>query len=218
MNTEALAEPSTDSRTLIQQLDGWRACKETARYKQRAYELVPRGTRQLLDVGCGTGDDVLALAERLGPRASLIGLEKQLELVDEAQRRARSVALNVRFAVGDAHSLPFADDAFDVVRADGVLRYASDPTRVVRELARVLAPGGSLLLHDHEDVVLGRPRSERGAPADDLLALLRRTGLDRVELVDSWSWAPRVRATERGLSLRGVRPTRARERVEYGPA
>ncbi|HKO52843.1 MAG TPA: methyltransferase domain-containing protein [Polyangiaceae bacterium] len=182
---------------LIQSLDAFRADGTIARYKQQSYELVPVNVGQILDVGCGTGDDVLALAERCGPGTLVVGLERRLELVDEATRRARNVALHVHFAVGDAHSLPFTADCFDVVRADRLLSDVDDRARVLKELLRVTRPGGRLLLHDHEAVLTNDG--------------VRIAGLSSLEPVGSWPWyaGEDKRAQERGVSLLGLKALRS---------
>jgi ubiquinone/menaquinone biosynthesis C-methylase UbiE len=130
--------------------------------KQRAFARVPREARRILDVGSGTGDDVLALAEQTGAEAEVVGLERSPALVEEASRRARNVALNVRFVVGDAELLPFADASFDVVHADRLLSSLSSWERAMREMVRVLSPGGRLV------IVEADPRLLQNAPVDGL--------------------------------------------------
>lgn len=142
-------------------------------------ELVPPGARRVLDVGCSSGQGVFSLAERLGPGTLVVGLDPCLERIDEAQRAARNVALNVRFAVGDARSLPFSDSTFDVVRAPGRLVTAHEPARVMRELVRVAAPGGRVLVHEAPPIA-SSPTEAEGAE-DELPTLMRRAGLTRLE-------------------------------------
>jgi SAM-dependent methyltransferase len=183
------------------------------RYKARSYELVPASARSVLDVGFGTGDDVLALAERLHPDAAVVGLEPRLSLVDEATRRARNVALNVRFAVGDAHSLPFADDVFDVVRADCVLQSLDDPARAVREMVRVTRPHGSVLVHDREEIVLGEGvigagDAARALERNDAFSLFERAGLICVHFCGCFELSANGKR-EQGVSVCGVKPHRA---------
>ena len=175
---------------------------ETAGYKLASYDFVPRGARQVLDVGCGAGEDVLALAERLGASTLVVGLDASLERIDEAQRAARNVALNVRFAVGDARSLPFPDGAFDLVRADGLLRATEERARVVRELVRVTAPGGRVVVHDDGDVVL-QSRAPSPSDDDDLLALMRRAGLSGLEISEA---VRPLAAKERVITVLGTKP------------
>jgi len=206
MTMQASHDSFQDPRSIIQSLDALCTDGAVARYKQQSYELVPVNAAQILDVGCGTGDDVLALAERCGPGTFVIGLEQRLDLVDEAVRRARNVALHVRFAVGDAHSLPFADDVFDVVRADRLLREIDDRSRVLKELVRVTRPGGRLLLHDHETVLT----------SDRALVV----GLSSVELIGSWPWQPGEarQVQDRGVSLLGIKAAPSWERAGHGQA
>jgi len=183
---------------------------EVPAYKQASYDLVPRGVRHVLDVGCGSGEDVLSLAERLGAGTLVVGLDASLELIDEAQRAARNVALNVRFAVGDARSLPFPDGSFDVVRADGLLGVAEDRARVVRELVRVTVPGGRVLVHD--DVAAVSAQREEEAPDDDLLSLMRRAGLASIEQSEMGPRPPS--SSVRSITLCGIKPAPPEE----GPA
>jgi ubiquinone/menaquinone biosynthesis C-methylase UbiE len=158
-------------------------------YKAKSFGLLPPSTRRLLDVGSGTGDDALALAERLGPDATVIGIDLRLEAVDEALRKARNVALNVRFAVGDGYLLPFDDATFDAVRADFLFGFLDQPARAARELARVLCRRGVLLLTDREDVLIG----EHGA-----VRAFERAGIERLEVADRFG-----RATTPGLTVWG---------------
>jgi ubiquinone/menaquinone biosynthesis C-methylase UbiE len=159
-----------------------------AEYKKRSFNLVPWGSESLLDLGSGTGDDALSLAERCGPETSVVGIERRLELVDEAIRRARNVALNVRFAVGDVYSLPFADRTFDVVRADCLFQELDDHVRALREIVRVTRRGGLILISDREQVVLGRSaggaRPGAATEAPTLLALVERAGLVAAQIAD----------------------------------
>ena len=73
MTMQVSGDSSSNSRTLIQSLDAFRA-HTAAAYKLQSYELVPMNAARILDVGSGTGDDVLALAERCGTVTFLLGL------------------------------------------------------------------------------------------------------------------------------------------------
>jgi ubiquinone/menaquinone biosynthesis C-methylase UbiE len=99
----------------------------------RACEVGP-GT-QLLDVGCGAGG-LSALAASMG--AAVHGLDASAALIEIARRQAPSGA----FDVGDVESLPYPQGSFDVVTACNVLQFAGDRRRAVREVRRVLKPGG----------------------------------------------------------------------------
>jgi ubiquinone/menaquinone biosynthesis C-methylase UbiE len=180
---------------------------ETLAHKQQSYELVPRGVARVLDVGCGTGEDVLSLAERLGPACLVVGVDRSLERVEEAQRALRHVALNVRFAVGDARLLPFPDESFDVVRADGLFSELAERRRVMQELVRVIAPAGRLLVHDVESVVLAPAGDEH-----DLLGLMRHAGISSIEVRDTRELHPQNRSP-RQLTLVGLKPPESESHV-----
>jgi ubiquinone/menaquinone biosynthesis C-methylase UbiE len=99
---------------------------------------LPNG--RVLDLGAGQGNTTRCLADVLQPDAC-IGLEYDAALVDYARTRDDNPAC-VRFEQGDATQLPFPDASFDVAFCRYLLLHMADPVRVVREMARVVRPGG----------------------------------------------------------------------------
>jgi demethylmenaquinone methyltransferase/2-methoxy-6-polyprenyl-1,4-benzoquinol methylase len=93
----------------------------------------------ILDVATGTGLVAVELARRY--RCRVVGLDRSAEMLTEASRRNGLIAGLVN---GRAERLPFADATFDHVTFTYLLRYVDDPAATVRELARVLKPGGRL--------------------------------------------------------------------------
>ncbi len=91
-----------------------------------------------LEVGCGTGV-IAAEVARLGP--AVTGLDCDAAMLAVARRRAPSV----RLVQGDAHALPFAASSFDVVLCHYLLLWLADPSGALREMARVVRPGGAVL-------------------------------------------------------------------------
>jgi SAM-dependent methyltransferase len=103
----------------------------------------PLEGRNVLDVGCGDGAYALAAA-RAG--AHVTGLDRSAAAVAAARARAAAEGLAADLQVGDASALPFAGDRFDVVLAVTVLCFVDKPAQAVAEMARVLRPGGVLVL------------------------------------------------------------------------
>ncbi len=109
---------------------------------------VQRGDRAL-EVGCGTGYFARMLADRVGPEGAVVGIDAAPEMTTYASRKARRLS-NCRFQPGTAESLAFPDAAFDVVVSSLMVHHLPEDTRLraVREMRRVLRPGGGLLLAD----------------------------------------------------------------------
>jgi demethylmenaquinone methyltransferase/2-methoxy-6-polyprenyl-1,4-benzoquinol methylase len=97
----------------------------------------PRAT--VLDVATGTG----AVARELlaQKRCTVVGLDQSPEMLAEARRR---LSASVTLIEGHAEELPFPDAAFDALTFTYLLRYVDDPSAVLRELARVVRPGGTI--------------------------------------------------------------------------
>ena len=121
------------------------------------------GASSALDVGCGYGADVIALAQRLKPDGRAIGIDASASMIAEAQRRAADSGLDVEFLVADAVALPFEDSTFDLCRIETVLQHVADTERAVAEMVRVTRPGGRVgaleldpgtMYIDHPDVEL----------------------------------------------------------------
>jgi ubiquinone/menaquinone biosynthesis C-methylase UbiE len=149
---------------------------------------LPAGSAAL-DVGCGAGHMTVALA-RDGLNVHAVDLvDRMLELTEQAARDAE-VEERVEVRIGDVHSLPFAPGSFSLAVAVGVLPCAHSPAQALAELARVVEPGGRLIvtwdnrarlnamldpsltpllrwprrvLHTLFDLLLGRPPRDRPA-------------------------------------------------------
>lgn len=116
----------------------------------RLYEALgtPRFSGLILDGGCGDGVDLATLA--LDPGCEVVGLELSDGGVATSVARTAGLA-RAHVVQGDVMKMPLADDLFDGVYSYGVVHHTPDPPRAVRELARVLKPGASLLLYVYED-------------------------------------------------------------------
>ena len=160
--------------------------------------------RLFLDVGCGAGALLVAAAAQ-GAHAT--GVDPSRAMVAAARERARSSGVTVSVILGSGERLPFPDGSFDRVTAITVLCFVPDPGTLVREMARVIAPGGRLVIGE-----LGRWslwaarrrirgwlgdafwRAARFRTAPELCALLEKAGLvvKRVRgaiYYPPWGWA-----------------------------
>lgn len=105
--------------------------------------------QHVLEVGCGSGDDVCTIARRVGPNGHVLGVDTEPLVVAEATRRSQGRNLPVEFRVGDALALDLPDEIVDRCRAERLLMHAhGDPTTMVAELTRVLRPDGRLVAFD----------------------------------------------------------------------
>jgi ubiquinone/menaquinone biosynthesis C-methylase UbiE len=126
--------------------------------------LEPAAGERILEVGPGTGYYTLDMAEWVGPEGAVEIFDIQQEMLDHTTDRAAERALrNVRPTQGDAQELPFEDDSFDAAVLITVLGEIPDQDAALRELRRVLKPGGRLitgeLFGDPHFVTEGRIRS-----------------------------------------------------------
>jgi SAM-dependent methyltransferase len=102
----------------------------------------------LLDCGCGSGSITVGLATVVDP-GEVIGMDiSELEIERAREKAAEAEVANVRFQVGSIYDLRFPDNAFDSVFAHNVLEHVNDPARAIKEMYRVLKPGGMMGLRD----------------------------------------------------------------------
>lgn len=173
---------------------------------------------RVLDVACGTGRLTEAAARRVGPGGEAVGIDVSEGMLSRARRRAHA---GLRYVAGDALALPFEASTFDAATIGFGLRNLPDYLAGLREMRRVVRPGGRLVVLEiaeppsglprflfrtwfgHGVPLLGRLLRRRGAyaylpasvpayPAPDAVAeLLRAAGLVEV----GWRWLPAGMAT-----------------------
>jgi len=138
----------------------------------------------VLDAGSGDG----AIAQLLAPRARSITCLDRSERVVEAARARLERLPNVRVVLGDLHELPLPDESFDQVLLLNVLTSCHTPRQAIAEAARVLRPGGALVVvtldeHQHPDVTAAYHHVNNGLSPASLRKLMKRVALE-VEVCD----------------------------------
>ena len=112
--------------------------------------LVVRPGQRALEVGSGTGSSVQRLADAVGPDGEAIGLDLNKGLLAVAEDRARRAGSAARFVHGDVHAAPFMDGSVDAVWCERVFQFLDRPEHAAAEIARVLRPGGRVVLIDSD--------------------------------------------------------------------
>jgi ubiquinone/menaquinone biosynthesis C-methylase UbiE len=134
-----------------------------------------RPRRHVLDLGCGDGNHVPLYLQHVGPEGSVTGLDREARLLEQA-RAAHPGAANLKLVQGSMDDpLPFPDGAFDLAFSNFAIYNARDPLVTLRELRRVLEPGGELVL-------IG-PTRRNAFELYEYNARLTGTAIDEVTLV-----------------------------------
>jgi SAM-dependent methyltransferase len=143
---------------------------------------------RVVDLGSGAGFDCVVAAQRVGPAGRVVGVDMTPEMLAKARRTVGQIGLdNLEFREGIIEDLPVDDGWADVVMSNGVLNLVADKPGAMREVLRVLRPGGALAF---ADIAVGRPVPAEaqcdidlwtdciagGQPLDGWLQLLRGAG------------------------------------------
>lgn len=109
--------------------------------------------RQILDVGSGAGQILGHLMREVSPDAQLVAFDLSAQMLRRARNRLHSD--RPRYVAGDLMKMPFADNTFDCITCGWVIEHLPDPRPGLREMGRVLRPGGRVLILATEDTVPG---------------------------------------------------------------
>lgn len=121
------------------------AVQRVAAQAMQALALLPG--HKVIEVGCGNGVFLPRLAEAVGPGGAVVGVDHAEAFVTQARQKMADAGLGslVQVQVGDACALAFPDGAFDAAHCERVLMHLPDPTAALREMARVVRPGGRVV-------------------------------------------------------------------------
>lgn len=151
---------AANAEKLVHYLTAVSSLEMVKRYKRSTYDLlgVKRG-EQVLDVGCGAGDDARALAQIVGREGRVVGLDFSHTMIEAARKKAVGLGGALEFQQGDAQQLPFPDLTFDACRVDRVLMHLDSPGKAIAEMARVLKVGGRIVAAepDWDTIVIDVP-------------------------------------------------------------
>jgi SAM-dependent methyltransferase len=153
----------------------------------------PRPGERVIDLGCGRGGDLMRAAALVGPAGLATGVDATPAMVEAATQRAAGLA-NVRVVQGDLAAVPLPAGCADVVVSNCAINHAPDKSAVYREVARLLAPGGRMVVSDvvSEEVLPESVRSDPAAwaacyggaiPEAAYLAAVAAAGLSRLRVL-----------------------------------
>jgi len=98
---------------------------------------------KILEVGCGTGGNISALAQM---RANVTAIDYSLPAIERTTKTAARSQVSLSLAMADANHLPFSSNTFDLIFHQGLLEHFREPRRIIREQKRVLKRGGYILV------------------------------------------------------------------------
>jgi len=172
---------------------------------------IKRGEK-ILDLGCGAGLDLYLYAQATGPEGQVYGLDISEDMIAKTRRNMETLNVqNVEFLCAAADSIPLPDGSVDIVTVNGIYNLSPDKTAVMREVVRVLRPGGrtifaeivlkALLPEEIRKNINDWFRCIGGAlPQNDFLELLSSAGFSNPRIL----WTGRNARTGHELALCAV--------------
>ena len=122
----------------------WRTIENSAKYLEQHLE----DNSILLDIGCGPGTITIDFAKRIR-KGTVLGIDISDEIINKARIASEEFDFdNCSFDTGDTYHLDFADNTFDIVHAHQLLQHLTDPIAAIKEMKRVVRPGGVVALRD----------------------------------------------------------------------
>ncbi len=154
-----------------------------------------KGGDVVLDLGCGAGLDLYFYAEAVGKKGEVYGLDISKDMLKKAEQNMDAVGIdNVKYILGHSDDLPFENDFFDIVVSNGIYNLSPDKEKVLKEVFRVLKPGGrtvfcEIVLKDKLPEEISNNVNDlfkcigRALPENDFLSLIKKTGFKNTEVI-----------------------------------
>lgn len=174
--------------------------------------------QRCLDLGCGRGNDVMRMAERVGASGHAYGIDITDAMLDKARRTAEKLGVaNVSFLKADLAALPLGDAEVDWVTSNCVLNHATDKAAVWREIARVLRPGGRFVVSDIYAIepIPDQYRNDPEAVAEcwagailkaEYLDAIAKAGLTDVDIIEESAPYVKGKVEVASFTISGIRP------------
>lgn len=169
--------------------------------------LAPAPGETVLDLGSGPGLDALLAGRRVGPTGRVIGVDMTPAMLERARANAAAAGLGwVEFREGRLEALPVADASVDAVTSNCVINLVPDKEAVFREIARVLRPGGRLVVSDvildgtlppvvAQDLLAWAGCIAGAAPRAQYFGMLAAAGLGDVRLFTDFDYIAKLEGT-----------------------
>ncbi len=165
-------DPNSPTRSLWMRRDKWlEIIKSTL-----------LGCKNILDVGCGAGFPSVFL----GKSFRVVGIDFSKKMLDIASRRAKEYDSRVSYIRADAHTLPFKEDSFDGVFCKFALWPLKDFKKAIKEMIRVLRPGGSIVILEVDRKTKDYPRSLKTRIIYPIYRLIKRSVFKQPDTKKIW--------------------------------
>jgi len=192
-------------------------------------ELKPHEGMTVLDIGSGSGETVLAIAEKVGSKGKSVGIDFSPDGIKLARENAKKRGLEgiAEFRQAHAVELPFPDNSFDAVISECVVCLIQDKQNALNEKVRVLKSGGRVIMHD---VITWAPmpraiREDKGlycgcvggaVSLNEYVEMMKKAGLTDVKTVDFTQGAKRMLSLDSvANALKKTEAKAAREIVDF---
>jgi len=192
-------------------------------------ELKPHEGMKVLDIGSGSGETVLSIAEKVGSKGKSVGIDFSPEGIKLARENAKKRGFEgiAEFHQAHAVELPFPDNSFNAVISECVVCLIQDKQKALNEKVRVLKSGGRVIMHD---VITWAPmpkamREDKGlycgcvggaVSMDEYVEMMTKAGLTDIKTVDFTEGAKRMLSLDSSVkTLKKTETKAAREIVDF---